>query len=61
MRTFGRTLQGLALIVLPVAMLLELTGGLGRHFGLSDLLIALGFGVASFMLGRLVEGYAGAA
>ena len=59
MKAFGKMLQVLALVILPVAILMELTGGLGRHFGLSDLLLALAFGMACFMLGRYVEGYAG--
>ena len=59
MRTFGRLLQLIALITLPIAMLLELTDALGRSFGLSQLLVALIFGILAFLLGRLLEGYAG--
>ena len=40
-------------------MVLELSGTLGRNFGVADLLIALVFGTAVFFLGRLMEGYAG--
>lgn len=53
----GRGLQWLALILLPVAIVLELSGALGRSFGLSQLLIALVFAVLAFVLGRLLEGY----
>ena len=58
MRTVGRGLQILGLVLLPLSMLLELTGGLGRSFGLSDMVIMLGFGVAAFLTGRMLEGYA---
>jgi hypothetical protein len=58
MRALGRTLQLLGLILLPLGMLLELTGGLGRHFGLSDMIFMLSFGVIAFVLGRYLEGYA---
>ena len=57
MRALGRLLQLAALITLPVAMLLELTGALGRSFGLSQLLVALIFGIIAFLLGRMLEGY----
>lgn len=39
-------------------MLLELTGMLGRSFGLSQMLIMMVFGILLFVTGRLVEGYA---
>jgi hypothetical protein len=58
MRTVGRGLQILAMILLPLAMLLELTNMLGRSFGLSDMVIVLVFGVVAFLTGRLIEGYA---
>ena len=58
MRTIGRFLQLVGLVVLPAAMFLELTGGLDRSFGLSEMLIMLVFGLAAFGIGRLVEGYA---
>ncbi len=53
-------MQLAALICLPIAMLLELTGALGRAFGLSQMLIMLVFGILIFIIGRLVEGYASA-
>lgn len=58
MRGLGRALQIVGLTVLPVGMLLELNGALGRHFGLSDMVFMLCFGVIAFVLGRYVEGYA---
>jgi hypothetical protein len=58
MRTIGKSMQVLALVLLPMACLLEITGGLGRPFGVSDLLVALIFAAVCFMAGRLIEGYA---
>ena len=58
MRVIGRFLQFVGLFALPAAMLLELTGLLGRAVGLSQLILALVFGAAAFYLGRLLEGYA---
>jgi high-affinity K+ transport system ATPase subunit B len=58
MRTIGRGLQHLALILLPVAIVLELTGGLRRSFGVADMLKMLIFSIVAFLLGRLIEGYA---
>jgi len=49
----------MALVILPLAMVLELTGGLGRRFGVSDMVLMLGYGVISFVLGRMLEGLAG--
>ena len=50
-------LQLLGLIVLPCAILIELTGALGRDFGTRGLFVSLLFGAAAFYLGRLLEGY----
>ena len=58
MSSLGKALQIVGLTVLPVAMLLEASGGLARHFGVSDLVWSLGFGFAAFSLGRIIEGYA---
>ena len=58
MRSLGRMLQLLGLIVLPCAILIELTGALGRDFGTRGLFVSLLFGAAAFYLGRFVEGYA---
>lgn len=58
MRKIGRTLQILALLMLPLSMVMELDGGLGRSFGVSDMVVMLLFGVAAFSVGRVMEGYA---
>ncbi|MEY4176749.1 MAG: hypothetical protein RLY70_323 [Planctomycetota bacterium] len=58
MRTFGRLLQQAALVILPLAMLMELTDALGRDVGVSDMVIMLVFGVIAFVLGRTLEGFA---
>lgn len=50
-------LSGLAL--LPLFVVLELSGTLGRDSGVAELLLAMVFGVAIFYLGRIIEGYAG--
>ena len=57
LRSLGRLLQIGGLILLPVAMLMELSGQLGRQ-GVAELLIMLVAGAAAFALGRLLEGYA---
>ena len=53
MRSLGRFLQLLALLALPVAMAVQLFGGLRP----AQLLVALVFGAACFYLGRMIEGY----
>ena len=58
MRSFGRSLQFFALVLLPLAMLLELSGSLGRGRGIADMLLLLGLGISCFGIGRIVEGYA---
>ena len=57
LRSLGRLLQIGGLVLLPVAMLMELSGQLGRR-GVAELLIMLVAGAAAFGLGRLIEGYA---
>lgn len=57
MNMVGRLLQIAGLTVLPVAVLLEMMGRLGRR-GLSDMLLLMVFGAVSFYLGRYLEGYA---
>lgn len=57
MKALGRLLQIGGLVLLPVAMLLELSGQLGRR-GVAELLLMLVAGAAAFGLGRLLEGYA---
>jgi hypothetical protein len=58
MRSFGRLLQFAGLVILPLAMLLEISGSLGRSGGVSQMLVMLVVGACAFFLGRLVEGYA---
>ena len=58
MRTVGRLLQIFALILLPLAMLMQLTDMLGRRIGVDQMLLMLVCGGAAFFLGRLLEGYA---
>lgn len=50
-------LQIAGLVVLPLSMILELTGGLTRAFGVSDMVKMLVAGTAMFCIGRLIEGY----
>jgi hypothetical protein len=57
MKAIGRSLQFGGLVVLPVSMLLELSGMLGRFY-VSHMVIMMVFGIAAFLLGRLLEGYA---
>ncbi len=57
LKSLGRLLQIGGLVLLPVAMLMELSGQLGRR-GVAELLIMLVAGAAAFGLGRLLEGYA---
>ncbi len=56
MRAIGKLMQAFALVLLPLAVVMELTGG---QFGLGDLMLSLGFGSVCFLLGRIIEGYAG--
>ncbi len=57
MKSLGRLLQIGGLILLPLAMLMELSGQLGRR-GVAELLLMLVVGAAAFALGRVIEGYA---
>ena len=58
MSIVGRFLQVLGLIILPASLVIEATGGLGRDFGVSHMLVMMIFGAALFGLGRLIGGYA---
>jgi hypothetical protein len=58
MRTLGKILQIVGLILLPLACFAQITDGLARHFGVSDMVLWSAFGVAAFFVGRYVEGYA---
>ena len=59
MRAFGKFLQVLGLALLPLAMVLDLLGGSDplRPFGVSQMVLMLGFGIATFFIGRIIEGY----
>ena len=57
MKSLVRLLQIGGLILLPLAMLMELFGQLGRR-GVAELLLMLVVGAAAFALGRVIEGYA---
>jgi hypothetical protein len=57
MRMIGRGLQLFGLVILPVAMVLELSKLLDRDFGVSDMVIMLVAGSAAFLMGRIIEGY----
>ncbi|MCH2124664.1 MAG: hypothetical protein MK165_07725 [Pirellulaceae bacterium] len=59
MRTIGRLLQRIGLFALPLAILMELSGALGRDSGVADMLIMMVFGFVAFSIGRVLEGYAG--
>ena len=62
MRTFGKLLQVIGLVVLPASMMMQLTGGVraptGGGFTVSAMLIMMVGGVVLFLLGRLLEGHA---
>jgi len=58
MRKLGRGLQIFALVVLPLSMLMQVSNVLGRQLYVSEMVIMLVAGVAAFMLGRMIEGYA---
>ena len=58
MRYMGRSLQMLALIMLPMSILLQLTDLLGRQLYVSEMVIMLIFGIAAFSIGHILEGYA---
>jgi hypothetical protein len=61
MRTLGKLLQVAGLVLLPVAMVMQLTGGIRAPTGgvtVSAMLLLMVFGAAIFILGRILEGYA---
>ena len=62
MRTIGKLLQITGLVLLPVAMMMQLTGGAprptGGGFAVSAMLMLMVAGVAIFLFGRILEGYA---
>lgn len=54
MRAIGKLFQFIALVLLPLAMLMQLNG----RMDLRQMLMAMVFGCAAFYLGRILEGYA---
>ena len=61
MRSLGKLMQVLGLILLPFSMLMELTQELRAPVGISSvsaMLLLMVFGAALFGLGRLIEGFA---
>ena len=61
LHSFGRLLQAAGLAILPLAMVMQMTGGLRAPTGnvsVSVMLLMMVFGVVLFSLGRVVEGQA---
>jgi hypothetical protein len=62
-RNLGKFLQVAGLVILPLAMVMQLTDGLRAPVGgftVSTMLLLMVGGVALFVLGRIVEGYGAA-
>ena len=61
MGTFGKLLQVTGLVLLPVSMMMQLTGGVraptGGGFTVSAMLLMMVLGVSLFSVGRILEGY----
>ena len=60
MQTFGKLLQVAGLIILPAAMMMQITGGIRAPTGgftVSAMLLMMVLGVCLFLIGRVVEGY----
>ena len=59
MGVLGKFLQLLGLALLPLSIILDLFSGSGplRAFGVSQMVLMLGFGAAAFFIGRIIEGY----
>lgn len=61
LHSFGRLLQAAGLAILPLAMVMQLTGSLRAPTGnvsVSVMLLLMVFGVVLFSLGRVLEGQA---
>lgn len=59
MRSLGKILQVLGMVLLPFACFLELSmEGLGRPRGVASMLVMMVIGVILFTFGRYIEGYA---
>lgn len=57
MRTLAKLMQLFGLAILPLGMLAQVSGVLGRDQGVADMLIMMLVGAASFYLGWVMEGY----
>jgi hypothetical protein len=60
MRTFGKLLQVAGLVILPFAMVMQVTGGIRAPtggFSVSAMLLLMLFGVLLFCCGRILEAY----
>jgi hypothetical protein len=60
MQTFGKLLQVAGLVILPAAMVMQVTGGIrapSGTFTVSAMLLMMVFGVSLFLIGRLIEGH----
>jgi hypothetical protein len=60
LRTLGKLMQVLGLVILPAAMVMQLTSQMRAPTGMgsvSAMLVLMVFGVAVFAIGRIVEGY----
>ena len=61
LRSLGKLMQVAGMIVLPVAMLLQLTSGMRAPtagISVSAMLLLMVGGAVLFVLGRYIEGYA---
>jgi hypothetical protein len=62
LRSLGRLMQVAGLAILPLAMVMQLTGSLRAPTGnvsVSVMLLLMVFGVVLFSLGRVLESYGG--
>lgn len=57
MRTLAKFMQLFGLTILPLGVMMQLSGVLGRDRGVADMLIMMLVGAASFYLGWVMEGY----
>ena len=60
-RSLGKLMQIVGMVILPLAMVMQLTSGMRAPTGgvtVSVMLILMVFGAALFGLGRLIEAYA---
>jgi hypothetical protein len=56
LRSLGKLLQVAGLVILPAAMVMQLTSALRTH-SISVMLLLMVFGAAIFGLGRILEAY----